>query len=616
MDIFNIISLLGGLALFLYGMKLMGNSLKEGSSGTLKVIMEKVTNNPIKAFLLGLVVTAVIQSSTATIVITSGLVAAGIISLRQSLGIIIGANVGTTVTGQIIRLLDVSSEGTSVLKLFTPSTLAPLALVIGVLLVMFLKFNKSENIGNVCIGFGILFTGLMNMTAAVSTLTEGGLVSKIFLSLGNNPLLGYLAGAGVAFVLQSSSATIGILQAFAMAESIPFKTVYIILVGVYLGDCVTTAIVCSIGAKPDQKRVGMINILYNLSKTVLVIVAVVILYNTGVLDNLWESSMTPGSIANANSIFNLGCAVLLLPLVGVYEKLSKVIVKDVPQETGKYSEKLAALNPVFFSTPALALRSIYDVLRTMLEASINNIDKAMNLIYDYKPGLAAEIEKEENAIDQMTDVASSYMMKLSPHVKEELHMKILDQYYKDVTEFERLGDHAVNLMESARELAKDDSALTDDAKNELDILRRLLSRILENASLAFIKRDVVAARHIEPMEEVVDDLVNSLHDNHIVRLRDGKCKVNAGIVFLDILTNLERISDICSNIGVATIARATPGVETLAHSYISSLHQGNDAEFNMEYSKIHSEYYKMFEEQKSDKTERAEKNVKSERKDR
>ena len=545
MDIFNIISLLGGLALFLYGMKLMGNSLKEGSSGTLKVIMEKVTNNPIKAFLLGLVVTAVIQSSTATIVITSGLVAAGIISLRQSLGIIIGANVGTTVTGQIIRLLDVSSEGTSVLKLFTPSTLAPLALVIGVLLVMFLKFNKSENIGNVCIGFGILFTGLMNMTAAVSTLTEGGLVSKIFLSLGNNPLLGYLAGAGVAFVLQSSSATIGILQAFAMAESIPFKTVYIILVGVYLGDCVTTAIVCSIGAKPDQKRVGMINILYNLSKTVLVIVAVVILYNTGVLDNLWESSMTPGSIANANSIFNLGCAVLLLPLVGVYEKLSKVIVKDVPQETGKYSEKLAALNPVFFSTPALALRSIYDVLRTMLEASINNIDKAMNLIYDYKPGLAAEIEKEENAIDQMTDVASSYMMKLSPHVKEELHMKILDQYYKDVTEFERLGDHAVNLMESARELAKDDSALTDDAKNELDILRRLLSRILENASLAFIKRDVVAARHIEPMEEVVDDLVNSLHDNHIVRLRDGKCKVNAGIVFLDILTNLERISDLC-----------------------------------------------------------------------
>ena len=197
MNIFNIISLLGGLALFLYGMKLMGNSLKEGSSGTLKVIMEKVTNNPVKAFFLGVIVTAVIQSSTATIVITSGLVAGGIISLRQSLGIIIGANVGTTVTGQIIRLLDVNAEGTSFLKFFTPSTLAPLALIIGIMLIMFLKSSKSSNIGNVCMGFGILFTGLMNMTAAVSTLTEGGLIERIFSSLGDNPLLGYLAGSGV-----------------------------------------------------------------------------------------------------------------------------------------------------------------------------------------------------------------------------------------------------------------------------------------------------------------------------------------------------------------------------------------------------------------------------------
>ena len=602
MNIFDIISLLGGLALFLYGMKLMGNSLKEGSSGTLKKVMEKVTNNPVKAFFLGVIVTAVIQSSTATIVITSGLVAGGIISLRQSLGIIIGANVGTTVTGQIIRLLDVNAEGGSILKLFTPSTLAPLALIVGIILIMFLKFNKSDNIGSILMGFGILFTGLMNMTAAVNSLTEGGMIEDIFSSLGDNPFLGYLAGAGVAFVLQSSSASIGILQAFSMAGSIPFKTVYIILVGIYLGDCVTTAIVCSIGAKPESKRVGIINILYNLSKTLLVIIGVTIFHKIGTLDNLWDASMTAGTIANANTVFNLGCAVLLLPLVGVYEKFSHVIVKDEAVSSGKYSDKLAALNPVFVSTPALALRSIYDVLRTMLEASIANIDKAMNLLYDYKPGLAAEIEKEEDAIDQMTDAASNYMLKLSPHVKEELHIKILDQYYKDVTEFERLGDHAVNLMESARELANDDSALSDDAKNELDILRRLLGRILENASLAFVKRDVIAARHIEPMEEVVDDLVNSLHDNHIIRLRDGKCKVNAGIIFLDILGNMERISDICSNIGVATIARATPGVDTLAHSYISSLHQGNDAEYNMEYSRIHSEYYKMFEEQKVKKT--------------
>ncbi|MBR6474564.1 MAG: Na/Pi cotransporter family protein [Lachnospiraceae bacterium] len=603
MDIFNVISLMGGLALFLYGMKLMGNSLKEGSSGTLKVVMEKVTNNPVKAFFLGVIVTAVIQSSTATIVITSGLVTAGIISLRQSLGIIVGANVGTTVTGQIIRLLDVDAEGGSILKFFTPSTLAPLALIAGIILIMFIKFKKSNTIGNVCMGFGILFTGLMNMTAAVSTLTEGGLIEKVFSSLGDNPLLGYLAGAGVAFVLQSSSASIGILQAFSMSSDIPFKTVYIILVGIYLGDCVTTAIVCSIGAKPESKRVGLINILYNLGKTVLVIVGVTIFHKLGTLDNLWDASQTAGTIANANSVFNLSCALLLLPLVGVFEKLSYVIVKDDTAAKGKYSEKLAALSPVFFDTPALALRSIYDVLHTMLEAAINNIDKAMNLLYDYRPGIAAEIEKEEDCIDQMTDAASSYMLKLNPHLKEELHIKIIDQYYKDVTEFERLGDHAVNLMESAEQLSKDGNGLTEEAKKELDILRRLIGRILENASLAFVKRDVVAARHIEPMEEVVDDLVNSLHDNHIARLRDGKCKVNSGIIFLDILTNIERISDICSNIGVATIARANPGAETLAHSYISSLHQGNDKDYNMEYSKIHSEFYNMFKE--NDNTEAA-----------
>lgn len=601
MDIFNVISLLGGLALFLYGMKLMGNSLKEGSSGTLKVVMEKVTNNPVKAFFLGVIVTAVIQSSTATIVITSGLVTAGIISLKQSLGIIVGANVGTTVTGQIIRLLDVNAEGGSILKFFTPSTLAPLALIAGVILIMFIRFKKSDYIGNILMGFGILFTGLMNMTAAVSTLTEGGLIEDIFSSLGDNPLLGYLAGAGVAFVLQSSSASIGILQAFSMAGDIPFKTVYIVLVGIYLGDCVTTAIVCSIGAKAGSKRVGIVNILYNLSKTVLVIIGVTIFHKLGTLDGLWDTSMTAGTIANANSVFNLVCAVALLPLVGVYERLSYRIVKDDASAKGKYSEKLAALSPAFFDTPALALRSIYDVLHTMLEAAIINIDKALNLIYDYRPGIAAEIEKEEDAIDRMTDAASSYMLKLNPHLKDELHIKIIDQYYKDVTEFERLGDHAVNLMESAEQLSREGNGLTEDAKKELDILRRLITRILENATLAFVKRDVVAARHIEPMEEVVDDLVNSLHDNHIARLRDGKCKVNSGIIFLDILTNIERISDICSNIGVATIARANPGAETLAHSYISSLHQGNDKDYNMEYSRIHTEFYNMFKENEGSK---------------
>ena len=251
MNIFNILSLLGGLAMFLYGMRLMGDGLKESSSGTLKIVMEKVTNNPVKAFLLGVAVTALIQSSTATIVITSGLVAAGIITLRQSLGIVIGANVGTTVTGQIIRLLDLDSTSVGWLQIFKPSTLAPVALIIGIVLIMGFSFKNAKFAGNIAIGFGILFSGLLNMTASVDSLSGTGLFESLFSRLGSSPLLGYVIGAGVAFVLQSSSATIGILQAFSASGQLHFYAIYAVIVGIYLGDCVTTAIVCSIGARAE-----------------------------------------------------------------------------------------------------------------------------------------------------------------------------------------------------------------------------------------------------------------------------------------------------------------------------------------------------------------------------
>ena len=286
MKIFNVITLFGGLSMFLYGMRLMGDGLKASSSGTLKKAMERITGTPFKAFLLGLAVTAVIQSSTATIVLTSGLVGAGIISLKQSLGIIIGANVGTTVTGQIIRLLDLNSSGTWFLQFLKPSTLAPLALIIGIIIIMGLKSSDFGKVGQIIIGFGILFSGLMNMTDAVQVLSDSGIVERLFSSLGQNPLLGYLSGAGVAFVLQSSSATVGILQAFSTSGQMTFGEIYAVLVGVYLGDCVTTAIVCNIGAKPEAKRVGIVNILFNLSKSALILIVVAILHSAGLLDRI------------------------------------------------------------------------------------------------------------------------------------------------------------------------------------------------------------------------------------------------------------------------------------------------------------------------------------------
>jgi phosphate:Na+ symporter len=594
--IFSVISLLGGLAMFLYGMRLMGSNLKEGSSGTLKVVMSKVTDSYFKAFLLGIAVTAIIQSSTATIVITSGLVAAGIITLDQSLGIIIGASVGTTVTGQIIRLLDVEAESGSILRFFQPSTLAPLALIIGVALIMFCKFSKSDRIGGIAVGFGILFSGLLNMTASVNDFASGGFIEKVFTSMGDNPLLGYISGAGVAFILQSSSASIGILQAFSMAWGIPFKTIYIVLVGIYLGDCVTTAIVCSIGANPESKRVGLINILYNLSKSVLVIAVVTIVHHMGLLDGLWTRPLSSGGIANANTVFNLGCALVLLPVVKIFKKLALKIVKDDSKETNKYADKITALNPVFFSMPAIALNSCYDVLSTMQTSSYESIDKAFELITDFNENIFKEIMEEEENIDMLTDKVDNYLVQMSPHITEDHFIHILTQYHKLVSEFEHLGDYAVHIAETAKEMHDEDIQLSSMALKELSLIRLLLSSIMDYAKRAFDKRDMDAASHIEPLEEVMDDLANTLHDNHLKRLREGQCSVRAGIMFLDILTNSSRISDTCSNVGIATIIRVHPERAKLAHSYISSLHQGDDKKYNEEYQKAHDLYFRQLSE--------------------
>ena len=578
--------------MFLYGMRLMGNSLKEGSSGTLKIALEKVTNNPLKAFLMGVLITAVIQSSTATIVITSGLVAAGVISLHQSLGIIVGANVGTTVTGQIIRLLDVDGSAVSVLRIFQPSTLAPLALIAGIVLIMgFSKSKKINNVGSICIGFGILFSGLLNMTSAVSSLSESGVLDSIFASIGDNMWLGYLVGAGVAFILQSSSATIGILQAFSMASVIPFKTVYIMLVGIYLGDCVTTAIVCSIGANANQRRVGVLNVLFNLGETVLVLVVVNMLNVFGALNGVWNAAMSPGTIANTNTIFNLSCAILLLPMMSVFEKIGRRIIKDDKGRESRYQDKLQALNPVFFETPALAFNACYEILKTMLELSAGSIHKAIENLKSYNQAQIDEIMETEEDIDMLTDHVGSYLVQLSPNIVEETHIRILNQYSRLVNEFERLGDHAVNIAEVAQQLHDSRILFSDRALQEIGVARNLLGRIMGCTKQAFEKRDLNAARHIEPMEDVMDDIINTLHDNHLTRLRAGECTINAGTAFLEVLANLERISDICSNIGISVVARVRPELASLAHNYVTSLHEGDNGQFKKEYQQVHQEYF-------------------------
>ena len=597
MDFFQVISLLGGLAMFLYGMRLMGDSLKENSSGTLKRAMSKVTNNPIKAFILGVLVTALIQSSTATIVITAGLVGAGILTLHQSLGIIVGANVGTTVTGQIIRLLDIDSSGSSVLRFFQPSTLAPIALIIGIVLIMTSFFKNSRSIGNIAVGFGILFSGLLNMTGAVNTLTESGVFDGLFSRLGDNPFLGYITGAGVAFTLQSSSATIGILQAFSQSGMLAFKSVYSVIVGVYLGDCVTTAIVCSIGAKAEARRVGIVNILYNLGKSILVLLVVTIVHKVGLLDKLWEKTANSGMIANTNTIFNLGCALALLPLMGLYEKLGTKIVRDKPAKGGKYKDVTDGLNPVFFNTPALALQSCYKTLLASFAAARSNIEKSFALLNQYDPVVHKELLLEENEIDRMTDMLSKYMVSFLPHLQIDNHVAILNQYYKVASEFERLGDHAVNIAGFAQSMKKSGTRFSAKAVSELTILEKALSEILEETEQTFKKRDVAAAARIEPLVQVAGDLITVLKRNHLKRMSTGECNAYADTTFSDLLVEFHRIGDVCSNVGIATLVRVHPELADHEHLHFEQMHAGGDETYDAMYRRVSQRYFSLLNQQ-------------------
>ncbi len=593
MSFFDILSLLGGLAMFLYGMRLMGDSLKENSSGTMKNVMEKVTDNALKAFILGIAITALIQSSTATIVITAGLVGAGILSVRQSLGIIVGANVGTTVTGQIIRLLDLNSSGdiNPVLRFFQPSTLAPIALIFGIVLIMTGVLRNSRSIGNIAIGFGILFSGLLNMTSAVKALQESGIVDQLFSSLGDNPFLGYITGAGVAFTLQSSSATIGILQAFSAGGSLAFKAIYSVIVGIYLGDCVTTAIVCSIGANREARRVGIVNILFNLSETVLVLVVITILHHLGVLDGLWNATVNSGMIANTNTVFNLACAISLFPMFRVYERMSDRIVGKKKEDEDPHDELLKALNRVFFATPALALRSCYDVLMTMFHTSRENLHRAQAQLEEYSAARQKEIDAEELQVDRLTDNLSRYLVELLPHLQSDEHISVLNQYYKVSTEFERLGDQAVNVSAIASRLSENFSGFSETCRKEISILQELIEDILNDAEKAFSERDEKSASMIEPKVHVVNDLINQMTQNHFSRMSSGRCSLLADAVFSNLMAEYKRVAGTCSNTGMATLVRIHPELASREHLFLETLDENGSAEYKSVLNQTHQAYF-------------------------
>ncbi len=592
MTIFNAISLFGGLSLFLYGMRLMGDGLKKGSSAALKAALEKVTNNPIMGFLLGLVVTAVIQSSTATIVLTSGLVGSGLLTLRQSIGIVLGANVGTTVTAQIIRLLDVNAGPTSWVNFFKPATLAPLAAILGILLLMAVKGRRSETGGNIAMGFAILFTGLINMSAAVSPLGESPLFTQILEQFSRIPVLGFLAGTAVAFLIQSSSATIGILQAMATTGALTFSSIYAIIIGVNIGDCVTTAIVCSIGSKADAKRTGVIHILFNIAGSLIIIFALMAGHSMGVLDWLWDKVMFSGDIANVHTLFRLVSAVLLLPATRGFERLSYLIVKDDKTAGENVDRELKLLNVKFFASPSLALSSINTAITTMGRLAREDVTKAMGTLLTFEQNTVDLVNENEDHIDQLADAVDHYMVGLSPHLGSlRADSDLLNFYIQCFSEFERIGDHAVNLTENAAELHDHKRTFSPFAQQEILILTEALQEILTYAYGGFKKVDYEAARRVEPVEEVIDELVATLRNNHIKRLREGKCSTYAGLTFLDMLVNVERIADQCSNLGMYILAQQPGNSGLNHHEYTRYLHQGNDTFFNEMFRERYDYYF-------------------------
>lgn len=589
MDIFGIIALAGGLAMFLYGMEVMGDGLKRGSGEALKRLLERVTKNTLLGVLTGTLVTAIIQSSTATIVLTVGLIGAGVLTLRQATSIVMGANIGTTVTAQIIRLMDIESGGNVVLEFFKPSTLAPISMVIGIILVMFIKGRRTRAIGDIATGFGILFTGLMSMTAAVQPLADSPAFAEFLTRFAEYPLLGILAGLVLTVIVQSSSATVGMLQALSATGAMTFSLVYPVIMGINLGTCITTAIMCSIGSARDAKRTGVVHIVFNTVGTVLFMIVMTILHRAGVFGTMWNSIVDSGDIANFQTLFNLITAIVLLPFVNVLMKLSLIIVKPDEAERVK-AEELAMLDEKLMVSPALALAEAKNAIARMGSLASENMSLALKQLESYDVSVTQDIDVREERIDTFADRADNFLVSLAQETGPAEDVSQINLLMQAVPDFERIGDYATNIDELAQKLHEQHIMLSPTARQELELIGGAVHEIVRLTVEAFTQDDNRAARRIEPLEEVIDDLVLALRDNHTERLRSGVCTIQGGLVFLETLTYLERAADQCSSIGLHMLAREDERIREGHHAYLQNLHSAADGEYAAELKRRKKEY--------------------------
>ena len=584
-----VVTLLGGLAMFLYGMEIMGDGLKQGSGATLKNFLGKLTHNVFLGLLTGTIVTAIIQSSTATIVLTVGLIGAGILNLRQAVSIVMGANIGTTVTAQIIRLMDIDSSGNAILALFKPTTLAPIALIIGIILIMFVKKGNAKNVGMIAMGFGILFIGLNFMTDAVEPLAESDMFKNVILYFQKMPIMGIVVGLVFTVIIQSSSAAVGILQALSSTGIITFDLVYPIIMGINIGTCVTTAMVCSIGTGKDAKRAGVVHILFNTIGTIVFMIAMALLKKFGAFGGLWGSFVDSGAIANFQTIFNIITALALLPFTAFLVKASCRIIKDDSNGEDKYPE-LAALDTKLMISPTVALEGVTKGFVAMAKAARDNLALGLAQLANYDENTTEIISACENRLDSFADSADNYLIELSRKIENEKDNRQLNMLMQCIPDIERIGDYATNFDELAIKMRDEGRSFSENAKAELKVMTDAVLEIIRLTVDAIEKDSEESARRIEPLEEVIDDMVLALRNRHAARLREGICVVDSGLIFLEALTHLERAADQCSSIALQLLGKNNAEIMKNHHRYLTELHSSGDSSYVAEQEMRRAQY--------------------------
>lgn len=539
MDIFDVLTLIGGLSLFLFGMSLMGQALERRAGGHLRSLLEKLTTGRLAGLLTGLGVTAVIQSSSATTVMVVGFVNSGLMNLKQAINIIMGANVGTTVTAWILSLAGIDS-GNLLIRLLKPSSFTPVLALVGIIFYMFCKNTRKKDTGMILLGFATLMFGMETMSGAVSGLREVPAFQQLFL-LFKNPILGVLAGAVLTAVIQSSSASVGILQALAVTGQVSYGAAIPIIMGQNIGTCVT-ALLSAVGANKNAKRAALVHLSFNIIGTA-VWLTVFCLLQALLRPALLDAPASLVGIAAAHSVFNVLCTALMLPLSGLLERLVTALVPDARQP-----DTFTELDERLFATPSIALEQCHSVAANMAETAVSALQEAIDALFAYTPELAATVREKEDKTDHDEDLLGTYLVELSTRQISEDNSREAGKLLKLIGDFERIGDHAANLVESAEELRDKGLRLSRSALAELTVLTAAVRDILELSLTAFLQNDLAAASEVEPLEQVIDRLKERLRTRHILRLQKGACTIDAGFAWFDLLTNLERTADHCSNI--------------------------------------------------------------------